>query len=247
MSKQQTKPISLLQQLLFIIASAIPFWLGIYWVLPQLLSTGYSTFNAFLIGLFIPLLLLLVAAIVYGFKKERHHKYKSFFSFWGLKPLKAKDWLWILLLFAIMVISYLSLGGTSNWVANNIPGFAPTKAFNSIQTTGTFFGITLKGNWWALLFHIILLLVNIFGEELWFRGVLFQKQFERYGKHTWLVHGISYHIWHMFYPWDVIRLLPISLGYAWVRQKTNNTWTTIIAHFLFNSLGLMTTVSAIMA
>lgn len=229
------------QQLIIIVLSALPFWLGIYVVLPSIASSDGSMFSAYVLSLLPPLVLLLVAAFVVA-KRQGGSLRERF----GLKRLTGKDLLWTLGLLVLMVVSYLGLAPTSEWLLNNIPALAPPKEFDQLQTETSVFGVSLQGNWWALALHFGFLLFNIFGEELWFRGILFGKQKERYGKNAWLVHGLTYHLFHMFYPYDLFQLLPMSLAYGYVRQKTDNTWTTIIAHFVFNGIGMAPTIAGIL-
>lgn len=231
------------KQVIIFLLSALPFWLGIYWLLPRLTNSQMATGPALAIIVLVPLSLLLIAAIAYGIHESTG--IQGLMARWHLKSMKRSDWIWTLVLLAISITAYLSLGALSNSVNNQLIGINPPAAFSMIHTGTSFFGIPLAGNWWALLAHIGILVINIFGEELWFRGILFPRQKKTFGKHAWWVHGLFYHIWHMFYPWDILRLLPMSLAYGWVIQKTENTWTTIIAHFLFNGIGLISTVSGI--
>lgn len=244
-TQKNENKVSLLYQILFIGFSALPFWIGIYWLLPKMVQGGISRPIAFSVSVFLPLIILFIAAVVLGLRESKIG-YKGLFEAWHLKPMKKSDWGWTLALFGVMVGSYLALGSVTNWIATQFPSLAPPYYFSQLSTNTSFMGITMKGNWLVLVIHLTLLFFNIFGEELLFRGILFSKQEKKYGKRGWLVHALSYHVWHMFYPWDVIRLLPASLGYAWVRQRTGNTWTTIIAHFMFNGIGLIMTIGGIL-
>ena len=60
------------------------------------------------------------------------------------------------------------------------------------------------------------------------------------------MHGLLYNRFHIFWKWDLIRLLPESLLYGIVAQKTRTIWPCIIAHFVFNGLGLIVTIVGIM-
>ncbi len=240
----RVKELSLIGQLVFILLSAFPFWLGIYWLLPWLTKSGHSLGFALSASLLVPLLLLLIGAIIYGLL-ESSSGIKGLSERWHLKPMKWSDGAWALFLLVISVIGYLTLAGISNSFNSRLFGITPPNEFSYVHTETYFWGMKLAGNWWALVVHLGILTVNVLGEELWFRGILFPKQKLMFGKQAWLIHGFSYHLWHMFYPWDILRLLPASLAYGWVIQKTGNTWTTIIVHFLFNGIGLIATVSGI--
>ncbi len=233
-----------IRQAFYFILSAIPFWLGIYIVIPMLNSWGCSISVTFSIGILLPLLLLLIGAITVGLA-ESESGGVGLIKRWRLQPLRRSDIGWLLLLFIITVSSYFLLEGTSNWMLATFPKLSPPESFNLLQTEDTFFGMSLKGNWFVLLVHIGIILLNVLGEELWFRGILFPKHEAISRKWGWLIHGLFYHMWHMFYPWNLLRLLPESLAYGWIAQKTKNTWVCIGSHFLFNGLGLIATISGI--
>lgn len=103
----------------------------------------------------------------------------------------------------------------------------------------SFMGIALEGRWWILIYYlIVLLLFNIGGEELWWRGYLFPKQLLALGKITWLIHGILWACFHLFFQWtafDLVRMLPTCCALSYVAQHTKNTWPGIIGHTAGNS------------
>jgi hypothetical protein len=62
-----------------------------------------------------------------------------------------------------------------------------------------FMGIQLAGAWWVVLYYIVWLVVlNIFGEELWWRGYVLPRQELFFGRATWIVHGIFWSAFHFF-------------------------------------------------
>lgn len=236
------KTLTLKNQALLLLLSALPFWAGIYLIIPFFVDNGISLPIAFSVGLIIPLILLFVFTGI-GIRSEKSLTEKqSAFKRLNLKVMTRKDWGWTGILLLITLAGYFILGFTSDLLSETFSWLNPPSEFNLVQTDETFFGFNTKGNWWILVFHLGLLLVNIFGEELWFRGYLFPRQQLTYAKKAWIYHGLFYHIFHLFYPWDIIRLLPESLAYGYVIQKTNNTWVTVISHFIFNGLGLVVTI-----
>jgi membrane protease YdiL (CAAX protease family) len=58
-------------------------------------------------------------------------------------------------------------------------------------------------------------------------------------------HGLLWTAFHVFKWWDLIGLLPVCLAIAYVSQRTKNNWPAFIAHFLFNGLGLLGMVTAV--
>jgi membrane protease YdiL (CAAX protease family) len=55
---------------------------------------------------------------------------------------------------------------------------------------------------------------------------------------AWLVHGILWTIWHVFWKWNLLMILPVALAVPFVVQKTRNTWAGIIAHGILNAVPL---------
>ncbi len=59
------------------------------------------------------------------------------------------------------------------------------------------------------------------------------------------MHGLLWTLFHAFKWWDLIGLLPVCLGIAYVSQRTKNNWPALIAHFLFNGLALIIVAAAV--
>jgi CAAX prenyl protease-like protein len=94
----------------------------------------------------------------------------------------------------------------------------------------SFMGIPLKGHWWIAVYYLAVLLVgNIAGEELWWRGYLLPRQELVHGGSTWVVHGILLAAFHLFFQttaWDFVRMLPTCCALAFVAQhkKKHLAW-----------------------
>jgi len=102
-----------------------------------------------------------------------------------------------------------------------------------------FMGFPTHGNWWILVYYLIILLVfNIGGEELWWRGYIMPRQELVFGKATWIINGFLWACFHLFIHstlFDLVRMMPTCLALAYVVQRTRNTWTGIIGHTVGNS------------
>ena len=102
-----------------------------------------------------------------------------------------------------------------------------------------FMGFPMRGNWWILGYYLVVLLVfNIGGEELWWRGYILPRQELAFGKVAWIVNGILWACFHIFIHstlFDLVRMMPTCLALAYVVQRTKNTWTGIIGHTIGNS------------
>jgi membrane protease YdiL (CAAX protease family) len=59
-----------------------------------------------------------------------------------------------------------------------------------------FLGIALRGNWGMALVYLAILVLNIVGEEFWWRGYVLPRQELAHGRWAWLVHGILWTLFH---------------------------------------------------
>ena len=237
------RPLPFRRALPLFLLSALPFWIGIYLIVPWMSASGISAPIYLSVGILLPLALLLVAAVVSGDRAGAGLRQRL--ERWRLARLDLRLAGWGLGLFALSAAAYFLLGGTSDWLI--AAGVAPPPEFDRVANGREFWGMPLAGNGWLLLLHAGILLLNVGAEEIWFRGELLPRQELAHGRHAWLIHGLSYHLFHMFYPWDVLRILPESLAYGWVAQRTRSTWPCLIGHLLFNSLGLIGTAAGIIA
>ncbi|NKB88478.1 MAG: CPBP family intramembrane metalloprotease [Acidobacteria bacterium] len=116
---------------------------------------------------------------------------------------------------------------------------------------GSFFGIALHGQWWLPVFYLFpVMFLNIFGEELLWRGLLLPRQELVYGRWAWVVHGLLWTAFHIFWAPNLALLLMRAPGYlalAFVCQRLQNTWPGIIAHFVGNSPVLLLIIGGVMS
>lgn len=244
-SAESPSPLALPRAIAIFALSALPFWIGLYAVLPGLVRRGTAVPLALSAAFLIPLSLLLVAATIVGRRERDGPGWAGLRRRWRLGSPRWSDVGWAAVLLVVTLTAYLGLAGTAEWFQSSA-GLAPPSEFDLVQSEGTFFGFELAGNWWVLVLHVGILALNVAGEELWFRGVLFPRQEAAHGSRAWIVHGLCYHGFHMFYPWGVLRLLPESLMYGWIAQRTGSTWPGFLSHLAFNGLALIATVSGVL-
>jgi membrane protease YdiL (CAAX protease family) len=91
--------------------------------------------------------------------------------------------------------------------------------------------------WLLFSFQIVFFFFNIFGEEFWWRGYIFPRQELTHGKKTWVIHGILWTLFHFFWKWNLLILLPGALAASFVVQKLKNTTVLIIVHIAVNTIG----------
>lgn len=105
---------------------------------------------------------------------------------------------------------------------------------------------SVQGHWEIVFLFVLVLLLNVIGEELWWRGIILPRQELTYGKWTWVVHGLLWTGFHAFKWWDLVGLLPVCLIISFISQRTKNNWPAYIAHLLFNGLALYVVVVAVL-
>jgi membrane protease YdiL (CAAX protease family) len=91
-----------------------------------------------------------------------------------------------------------------------------------------------------------MLFFNITGEELWWRGYILLRQELSQGCWAWLIHGVLWTLFHAFKWWDLLNLLPVCLLISYAAQRTKNNWIPCIAHYLFNGLGFLVVLLAVL-
>jgi membrane protease YdiL (CAAX protease family) len=114
-----------------------------------------------------------------------------------------------------------------------------------------FMGIPLHGAWWILFYYAFVILVfNIGGEELWWRGYVLPRQELSFGRATWIVHGILWSLFHLFMQptlWDTVRMAITGVALAFVAQRTKNTWPGIVGHSFGNLAFFLTLVRGVVS
>ena len=101
-----------------------------------------------------------------------------------------------------------------------------------------FMGLPLQGAWWIPFYYAVVMLVcNIGGEELWWRGYVLPRQELAFGRIAWVVHGISWSAFHLFMQptlWDTLRMAITGVALSFVAQRTKSTWPGIVGHSFGN-------------
>ena len=150
------------------------------------------------------------------------------------KERTRQKWLFAAVLAAILVKRYASLFQPA---LQSVRFFDPSqfhREFFSHFGPHDFMGNPLPGNWWIPVYYAAVMLVcNIGGEELWWRGYVLPRQELAFGRHAWIVHGIFWSAFHLFMQptlWDTTRMAITGLALSFVAQRTKNTWPGIIGH-----------------
>jgi len=101
-----------------------------------------------------------------------------------------------------------------------------------------FMGLPLKGGWWIPIYYaVVMLIFNIGGEELWWRGYVLPRQELAFGRVTWLIHGVLWSVFHLFMQpslWHTVRMAITGIALSFIAQRTKSTWPTIVGHSFGN-------------
>ncbi|SFF35148.1 CPBP family intramembrane glutamic endopeptidase [Spirosoma endophyticum] len=207
------KPLTLPLALVYFGLSALTFRLCVYQLMPFLRHAGVSPYWAF-ISSYSLALTALMGATGLALHQDGYPLTRTTFQdrlcFQSLPP---KAWGWTIGLFLLGFLLTGLLIPTAQAIARvavfRPPAFLPDVLNPLTPKTASltqFMGVSLAGQWWLLISYALFLLVfNLLGEELWFRGYLLPRQQLVYGRWSWLVHGLLWTLFHLpIYPWYVV-------------------------------------------
>ena len=243
--KQGIRPLSPTRAIWHFILAGIGVRLSVYAFLPFLREQGLPQFEAFAVSFIVPMAVLF--ALAFGAVKHENVPITltALAQRFRLKKLHMRDFLWVGFGILILAGSFV-VAPTQTWLLHTFPALQPPASFPAVlnpllrsetlpTTIVSWMGPQAVGNWgWAVLV-LLLFFFNIFGEELYWRGMLLPRQELANGRYTWILHGIFWNLFHLpLYPWYLVYGLPIALIISFVAQKTGNTWTTILLHGFAN-------------
>jgi membrane protease YdiL (CAAX protease family) len=160
----------------------------------------------------------------------------SWFALWREKT--SQKWMFLAVLIGTMVKRNAELFQRA---LQSIVFFHPStfyREFFSHFGPHDFMGLPLQGAWWIPVYYAVVMLVfNICGEELWWRGYVLPRQELAFGRIAWLVHGISWSAFHLFMQptlWDTARMAITGIALSFVAQRTRSTWPGIVGHTFGN-------------
>jgi membrane protease YdiL (CAAX protease family) len=210
------------------------FTMTTYLVIPALSRARVPLLVNFLVSLGIPLGCLILAALVAYQRDGGAKSWSALRCRFRLEPIQGTTWWWTLGLSIFVFLAPAFLDFSAELIQKVIP--IPDSLSQMLTvSTSEFMGIPLAGKWWLVLVYLAYTVLNVTGEELWWRGYILPRQERSLGKWTWFIHGLLWNLFHSFFYWELIKLLPGCLALSYVAQKSKNTWPGIIAH-LANSL-----------
>lgn len=220
--------------------------LAYYVLMPGFIRLGMLPYTAYMVAFSIPLGLLLIAALIGYWREKRPFTPQSFVNRFRYHRLNRGDWAWLIGIFALEMTIYVGLTQVSNWLIGsgwmpmpNLPAFTDPRQAQFSQALLEEATGGLSGNWFAFWLTLIALIINVVGEEFWWRGYILPRQEAAMGSRTWLIHGLLWDVFHLFKWWDLLNLLPLSLGLTYVVVRRKNNTLGMIIHFITNGVALI--------
>ena len=171
------------------------------------------------LGVFLPLVITGIIILKFEGLKLSSKTWKERLRF---KKVTSKDLIWSIS--GLIVIGILSglIMQTLEFVVSDFDHSPPFMSFQPLTVTGKYWLLLVWAPYWIL---------NILGEEFFWRGVMLPRQELAFGKYTWLIHGFGWGLFHIAFGWHLlITLIPILFIQSYIVQKTKNSWNGAIIH-----------------
>jgi membrane protease YdiL (CAAX protease family) len=223
MNKGALKPLGLISSFAIFIPAAILMYVFTSYLIPWLSEqTGQETILFWFIvgglGIFTPLIIIGILILKSEGFKLTMDTWKTRLRF---RKVTRNDWLWSI---AGLVVVGIFSGGIMMGMEMLIGKFDHSPAFMSFEPLN-------PGRYWLLLVWLPYWILNIFGEEFLWRGVMLPRQEKTFGKYAWLIHGFGWGLFHIAFGWQLlITLIPLIFIQSYIVQKTKNSWVGVIMH-----------------
>lgn len=216
-----------------------------YGVIPFFEYLGLPDFYAYLIALTIPFILML-GLTGYLIKKEGvAFNFKSIMERMNYKKIEKKYILLLIIIFVIELIVFLIFVQLNELLVdfvyifpNDLPIFADPRIEDALSIIDSQIG--LSHNYLLLIVVFIVLILNVFGEEFFWRGYLFERQKINASKYYWVFHALMWTVFHFYKYYDLLIVLPMAFGLTYAVYKTKNNTPGLIFHFITNSTTFFT-------
>lgn len=220
-SDQAIAPLKLWGSILFFGIPALVVVAKYYYFIPLLIGRGMTQPWAFFVVHFV-FYIGMISASVIGYRLEkRRHNWQDFLSRLRLRRITGVDWNWVtgaIIAFALLYFCGLAI---TEMVLNQIGWEHPALGM-----------VTKTTQDWILFF--ILLIFNVLGEELWWRGYILPRQELTHGSKTWIVQGILWAFFHIYKWWEVPAMILPALVVPFMAQRRQSTTPGIVMHCLLN-------------
>jgi membrane protease YdiL (CAAX protease family) len=233
------KPMAVRESVLILVVMSLLGILCFYVIRPYLEQVGWSEYAAYLGSLSIVFLVMLAWSVLAFLHEGNERTWAAFLRRTRMNHMSPGVLVWsvglgLLMFSSTLIFSPLisrAISGGFLPLPQGIPDYInPLKQLSIAQVKTQ---LIAEG---VLPLIPIALLLNIFGEEIFWRGIVFPRQELRHGDRTFLIHGVIWAFSHLFQYWLMLPILISSVALAYVYQRTKNTWAGILAHMLNNAL-----------
>jgi len=209
--------------------------IGAYGLTPLLYDAGYSAFISYVMGAGVPLTGLLLLALVAYLRMPDENR-PSFRQRYRLFAITKRDWRWLLLILALKSVIAIPFAGLAQWALNAANITLPAAAEIAIIANEEL--VSERGG--LLVLALLLLFINVLGEELWFRGYILPRQEAQHGNRAWIVHWLLWwFVFHFFKWWDLITIFPVTGLTVYLAHRTRNTTVMMVEHYLNNLMSIL--------
>jgi len=225
------RPMKLRQSFLLFMVPAMFAVIAQYVLWPYFVRIGLSEENAYNTAALLVFIGLLLATIVALRLEGWPLRWSVVRERLRLRPLRSKEWKWTLL----FLFLYVLLGYVLNILAQLVYqrlGFWPPDADVPLTNVP---------------FLLVVLVFNVVGEELWWRGYILPRQELEHGKYAWVVNGLLWPFFHLFKWWAVPFLLLKHWMIPFIAQRTKNTAPALIIHFVSNGMSVVLSIVLLLA
>ena len=150
-----------------------------------------------------------------------------------------KAWGLFLLVFLAAFALTFPLISTSKAIAAAVPppdwfpaSQNPLKEVNGIEDALP--GVTFKGNVLFLLLFLFTGIMNVLGEDTFYRAVLIPKLHGLFGRWAWLAGGLVFALKHIYVWWRIQEVIPLAIAGAFMFGPLGSLPFAMLAHLLGN-------------
>ncbi len=159
-------------------------------------------------------------------------------------PKGWKAWGLALIVF-VLGMSLSMMMGPVNRALASVPGFMPPDWWAAgsnpnipvNSAADAFPDVALEGNYlFVLVYFIVGLVFNIFGEEIYYRGYLLPRMRNVFGKFDWIANGVLFTLKHVYQRWLYPGILVGGLSFAFAFGPLGSLPLAMVYHWVGNFL-----------
>lgn len=215
---------------------ALLLWVTTRTLIPALVETGWEPLLAWFFTGGLLCALLLMSAIAGAILAEAR-SLPDILRELRVRPLSSAEWRLTGLTLLATILAIAALHAINAGVWPRLPAYPPFISVTPLAPVQSY----------ILAIWLPFFVLNVIGEELWWRGFIQPRQEPVFGASTWIVQGLLHGLFHVSFGTGLLFvLIPVLFTIPWAVQRTRNTTAGIVIHagvngpgFLAVSLGLL--------